>query len=54
MAEQKKIKVKVKKRYVDRFTKEICEVDSTQEYTSERVKELQKGGYVEPIEEKKG
>lgn len=53
MSEEKKVKVKVVKRYVDRYTKKKCEVGSVLEYEHKRAEELKKGGYVELHEEKK-
>lgn len=43
------MKVKVLKRYVDRYTKEIREVDTMHEYGEARAKELIRGGYVEEV-----
>ncbi len=47
------MKVKVIKRYVDRFTKEKREVGKTYDYGEERAKELISGGYVEETKAQK-
>lgn len=54
VAEETMVKVKVVKRYVDRFTKKICKVEAVLEYGPKRAEELVKNGYVEKVEEKKG
>lgn len=48
------MKVKVLKRYVDKQTLELMEPKpgKSVEYTPERAKELEKGGYVEIIRKK--
>lgn len=45
------MKVKVKKRFVDRDTKQIREIGKIYEYGEARAKDLQKRGYVDPVEE---
>lgn len=47
------MKVKVIKRYVDKHTKELMEVDSIVEYTKERANELIKNGYCKAVKEPK-
>lgn len=47
------MKVKVLKRYVDRYTKEIREVDTMHEYGEVRARELIRGGYVEEVKDQR-
>lgn len=47
------MKVKVVKRYVDKHTWELMEVDTITEYSKERANELIKNGYCKAVKEPK-
>lgn len=47
------MKVKVIKRFNDRFTKERREVGNEYDYPENRAKELEKSGYVEVVKQNK-